>query len=126
MAVFDRLYAMLSPRGALRSGVRLIDRGNAKRGFRLVFHAAHTGIAAAEYRVGRCYLEGSGVPVSRAHGARWLERAGNRGHVEAQSLLATLYLHGLTALENGHAGTTDLFGTNATTEPDFCEAEKWR
>ena len=46
------------------------------------------GIAEAEYRVGRCYLEGTGVPPSRTEGARWLERAANQGYVEAQAQLA--------------------------------------
>jgi TPR repeat protein len=51
----------------------------------------------AELRVGPLYLEGSGVPRSQTEGMRWLERAASHGLVEAQSLLATLYMHGFGA-----------------------------
>ena len=60
----------------------------AQRAFPLFARAARAGIAEAEFRVGRCYLEGAGVPPSRAGGRRWLERAANQGYVEAQALLA--------------------------------------
>ena len=88
---------MASPQAALRRGMRLAEQGQMKRAFPLLARAATAGIAEAEFRVGRCYLEGVGVPASRAQGARWLERAGDQGYVEAQALLATLYLHGLAA-----------------------------
>ena len=97
MALLDRLLAPLSPAAALRRGVRLIEQGDVKQAFPLLTRAARAGIAEAEYRVGRCYLEGAGVPPSRAEGARWLERAANQGYVEAQAQLATLAIHGLLA-----------------------------
>lgn len=34
--------------------------------FQLYARAGRTGLAEAEYRVGRCYLDGVGVPPSRA------------------------------------------------------------
>ena len=89
--------APLSPAAALRRAVRLTEQGNVKQAFPLLTRAARAGIAEAEYRVGRCYLEGAGVPPSRAEGARWLERAANQGYVEAQAQLATLAIHGLIA-----------------------------
>ena len=72
----------------------LTEQGDVKQAFPLLSRAARAGIAEAEYRVGRCYLEGAGVPPSRAEGARWLERAANQGYVEAQAQLATLAIHG--------------------------------
>ena len=103
MALLDRLLVPLSPAAALRRAVRLTEQGNVKQAFPLLTRAARAGIAEAEYRVGRCYLEGAGVPPSRAEGARWLERAANQGYVEAQAQLATLAIHGLTAsADNGH------------------------
>ena len=77
--------------------MRLTEQGDVKQAFPLLTRAARAGIAEAEYRVGRCYLEGAGVPPSRTEGARWLERAANQGYVEAQAQLATLAIHGLTA-----------------------------
>ena len=127
MTVLDRLVGGVSPRVALRRGLHLAENGQMKRAFPLLVRAAATGIAEAEFRVGRCYLEGAGVPASRAQGARWLERAGNQGYVEAQALLATLYVHGL-APDSGGApggGSANLFSANATVQPDFAAAEKW-
>ena len=98
MSIVDRLVGMVSPRRrALRRGVRLAEQGQMKRAFPLLVRAATAGIAEAEFRVGRCYLEGVGVPASRAQGARWLQRAGDQGYVEAQALLATLYIHGMAS-----------------------------
>ena len=104
MGLLDRLPVALSSAAALRRAVRLIDQGNAKQAFPLLSRAARAGIAEAEYRVGRCYLEGAGVPPSRTEGARWLERAANQGYVEAQAQLATLAIHGLTASADSWIG----------------------
>jgi TPR repeat protein len=54
----DRLAA-LTPATALRRARRLLDNGNAERGFALLARAARAGMAEAQYRVGRCYLQGS-------------------------------------------------------------------
>src|SRR5690242_21730752 len=97
MSVFDRLIAGLSPAAALRRALRLTEQGDVKGAFPLLTRAARAGIAEAEYRVGRCYLEGSGVPPSLSEGARWLERAANQGYVEAQAQMAMLSVHGLMA-----------------------------
>ena len=72
--------------------------------FRHYARAARGGLAEAEYRVGRCYLEGSGVPPSSVEGVRWLERAANRGFVAAQAQLAGLYVQGLGAGQAAKAG----------------------
>ena len=80
----------LSSRAALRGGIRLTEKGRLLQAFRLLSRAAKAGLPEAEYRVGRCYLEGAGTPHSCWDGLRWLERAGSQGHVDAQSRLATL------------------------------------
>src|SRR5579864_7416415 len=95
MALFDRLLASTSPAAALRRGLKLTEQGDLKQAFPLLTRAARAGIAEAEFRMGRCYLEGAGVPPSRVEGVRWLERAANQGYVEAQSRLATLSIYGL-------------------------------
>src|ERR1700689_5502998 len=94
----DLLDLILSPffaSAALRRAVRMTDRGDRRAAFPLLSRAAQAGIAEAEFRVGRCYLEGAGVPPSRSNGVRWLEKAATQGYVEAQALLATLCLNGL-------------------------------
>jgi hypothetical protein len=101
MLVLDRLIGLASPEAALRRAVRLSDEGKAAQAFPLLTRSAKAGIADAEYRVACCYLEGTGVPASRIEGARWLQRAAGRGHVEAQTLLGGLCVHGLAGDMSG-------------------------
>src|ERR1700676_3108141 len=104
MLLVDRLIGLASPEAALRRAVRLGERGKAAQAFPLLTRSARAGIAEAEYRVARCYLEGAGVPPSRAEGVRWLERAATHGYCDAQTLLGALCVHGLA---NGtHANGT--------------------
>src|SRR5215469_6727613 len=97
MALLDRVRAKFSPTAALRRAVQLSEQGDVKQAFPLLTRAARAGIAEAEFRMGRCYLEGVGVPPSRVEGVRWLERAANQGYVEAQAQLAMLAIHGIIA-----------------------------
>jgi TPR repeat protein len=127
MALFDSVMSGLSPAAALRRGIRQFEQGNVKGAFVLLSRAARSGIPEAEFRVGRCYMEGTGVPPSRGDGVRWVERAATNGYVEAQALLATLCLHGMgpgfaDAGPNSGAG---LFGGQALAEPDYPSAAKW-
>src|SRR5438552_15460045 len=111
MRLVDRLIGLASPAAALRRAIRLNERGRAADAFPLLTRSARAGIAEAEYLVARSYLEGAGVPPSRAEGARWLERAAAHGYVEAQSLLGALCVHGLVPglvnAANGEAARAD-------------------
>src|SRR5208337_5410510 len=123
--LMDRLAA-LAPATALRRAIRLLDKGKAERGFALLARAARAGVAEAQYRVGRCYLQGSGVPPSRAEAARWLGIAATADHVEAQGLLATLLIEGVsTPGKQAARGAASLFSGDEPAEPDFVLAEKW-
>ena len=128
--IVDRLIGLASPAAALDRAVRLIEQKRFGAAFPLLTRAAKAGISDAEYRVARCYLEGAGVPRSRAEGARWLERAASHGCVEAQSLLAALCVRGLAGATNGgslgdDAGASRLFTGDAPVELDFGSALKW-
>ena len=126
MALLDRLTSGISRAAALRRAIRLMDKGNVKAAFPLLSRAARAGLAEAEYRMGRVYLEGAGAPPSRPQAVRWLERAAGHGFVEAQALLATLCLHGMAPNLAGDAGpSVGLFASNAAAEPDFPGALKW-
>ncbi len=59
------LIGLGSPAATLRRAVRLSEEGKAAEAFPLLARVAKMGNAEAEYRVARCYLEGSGVPASR-------------------------------------------------------------
>jgi TPR repeat protein len=126
MALLDRLIASTSPSAALRRAVRLTEQGEVKQAFPLLTRAARAGIAEAECRVGRCYLEGAGVPPSRIEGVRWLERAANQGYVEAQAQLATLSIHGLAGAPDPEApNVSGLFTTNHAVQADFGTGINW-
>ena len=104
--------------------MRLAEQKNFKRAFPLLARAARARIAEAEYRLGRSYLEGAGVPPSRTEGARWLERAAAQGYVEAQAQLATLAIHGLVT-QSEDASSTRLFASQEATAPDFEAGLHW-
>src|ERR1700730_9835394 len=124
MLVIDRLIGLASPEAALRRAVRLSEQGKVAEPSRLLTRSAKAGIADAEYRVACCYLEGAGVPASRIEGARWLQRAAGQGHVEAQTLLGGLCVHGLAGDVNGNRPER-LFAGEEPGEPDFAAALKW-
>ena len=123
--LLDRLITPVSPRAALRRAIRLTEQKRLGAAFRLLSVAARAGLPEAEYRVGRCYLEGGGVPPSRTDGMRWLEKAAGHGFVEAQSLLATLLIQ--AAPDHAGAGpTASLFSSGERDgKPDFDRALHW-
>ena len=63
LSFLDRVVSLLSASAALRRAIHLKKQRRMAQAFTLFARAAGAGIAEAEYWVGRCYLEGSGVPV---------------------------------------------------------------
>ncbi|UCI09547.1 SEL1-like repeat protein [Mesorhizobium sp. B1-1-8] len=123
MAILDRLTG-LRPALALRRAVQLAEAGKAAQAFHLMATAARADIPEAEYRVARCYLEGSGVPPSLSEGARWLRRAADHGNADAQALLAALFVAGLAGQEDDAKGKSSqsLFQQESSQAPDFSMA----
>jgi hypothetical protein len=126
----DRLFARVSPAAALSRAMRLFTEENFAAAFPLLSRAAKAGIPEAEYRIARCYLEGAGVPASRAEATRWLKCASEHDYAEAQALLAALYVRGLARGTNGAAsgeetGAGRLFTGDETADPDFGSALPW-
>jgi TPR repeat protein len=52
------------------------------------------GMPISTYEVGRAYLLGRGVPVDMEKGRMWLDRAAQKGSLDAQMLLGAGYLSG--------------------------------
>jgi len=120
MPFVDRLTGLVSPAAGLRRALLLAESGRTAEAFPLIAAAARAGIVDAEYRVARCYLEGSGVPPSRVEGARWLLVAANHGNADAQALLAALYVAGLVPAEVDAGAASDrLFRRDTTSDPNF-------
>ena len=128
LTLIDRIVSAGSPTAALKRAIQLDEAGQHRRAFNLFSRAARAGLPEAQFWVGRAYLKGAGVPVSRRDGAAWLERAAQAGWVEAQTLLATLFLYGLAGKGTKATPGSPLFirGVGpATDEPDFPAAMKW-
>lgn len=125
MVMMDRLAGRIHPALALRRAIQLAEKGKPAEAFPLMATAARAGIPEAEYRVARCYLEGSGVPPSRLEGTRWLRRAADRGNADAQALIAALYATGLAEHEdNAGAGSSEsLFKAQSSREPALREPD---
>jgi uncharacterized protein len=97
-------------------------RGEHARAFRWFLRAAQSGLPAAQYHLGHCYLHGHGVPPSRPFAMRWLQQAADNNSISAQVVLASL------ALQGGATDSTNaLFSDPASNhcEPDWGKAEAW-
>jgi TPR repeat protein len=119
------MVAPFSARARLRVGLRLLERGKAGKGLRHMARAARRNCVEAQYRVGRCYLEGQVVPQSRSEAMRWLEQAARRGHAEAQLLMAALYAQGVGYETDAGRTFDSLFSGDETAAPDFEAALSW-
>jgi uncharacterized protein len=130
MVFLNRFISRASPETALRRAVQLTSEGRFEEAFPLLSLAAKAGMADAEYLVARSYLEGSGVPVAKAEGVRWLRRAASHGYIEAQLLLGVLCLRGLAGIANSNGNASApradrLFAVDEPTDPDFAAAAEW-
>jgi TPR repeat protein len=56
--------------------------------------AAAQGLAQAQYDLGRCYRDGTGVRKDALEAVKWYRKAAEQGHAEAQHDLGRCYLFG--------------------------------
>jgi TPR repeat protein len=94
LTLLDRLAAR-TPQRALSRGIEAAAARDWKRATALFAIAAEAGLPDAQFRIGECYLAGTGQVRSLQEAARWYLRAANAGHIESQCRLASLYLHGI-------------------------------
>ena len=64
------------------------------------FDAAKEGNAAAQFNLGVCYEEGSGVATNYVEAVRWFRKAADQGYAAAQCHLGTCYLQGEGVVED--------------------------
>src|SRR4051812_37541057 len=119
------LASVRGPEAEHRAAARLRAEGRHQAAFRLDAGAARAGLPAAQYWIGRSYLEGTGVPPSPTEGSRWLAQAADAGHTEAQALLAAFYLRGVSGASAQGAPTDFLAPQAAPGEPDYEAALRW-
>ena len=63
-------------------------------GARRIADAARGGDAAAQYRLGKMFSDGNGVPEDHAKAAEWLRKAAAQGSTDAYSHLCLMYHEG--------------------------------
>ena len=118
---FVRIRAWLgSPHAMFELAVERAGRNLDIPAFGLFAKAARFGLPAAQYRTGRCYLLGLGVPPSINEALRWLARAASNGNIAAQTQLGSLALQGVVGLD----AAPKLFD-HAPGEPDYHTASHW-
>jgi hypothetical protein len=61
---------------------------------RLNLKEAERGDQDAQYRLGNCYYEGTGVPEDKTEAVKWYHKAAEQGHAEAQYWLGHCYSSG--------------------------------
>jgi TPR repeat protein len=84
------------PESRLQLAEHLARGGAGTEAFRHIAAAARGGLPKAQARLGLCYLRGDGVPANQGEARHWLERAAEAGDVTAQTMLASLALHGIS------------------------------
>jgi TPR repeat protein len=117
--LLNALAALGGPSTGLARAEALASREAHVAAFPLFARAAQAGLTQAQYRLGRCYLLGLGVPACPGEALRWLRRAADAGDAAAQTQLAALALQGISDREMG--GMFDA----ACHDADFDRANYW-
>jgi uncharacterized protein len=121
----NRILAFLgAPAARFALADALAARESHTAAFPLFVQAARSGLPQAQYRLGRSYLLGLGVPPSIGEALRWLRRAADAGEPAAQTQLAALSLQGVS--DRGRAGLFhDPCQDPSLAGPDYAAAERW-
>ena len=120
--IFDRFFAGVAPRAAYEHACRLLEGGEAARGFALLGQMAREGMPQAQYRVAQAYLDGTGTPLSVPEGARWLLRGAQAGHADSCFTFGMLLLLDIARTDPAQ---TLLPGGDAMPAHDPVEATRW-
>jgi uncharacterized protein len=81
--------------GPLENAAAALHRGDYATVRRIIQSLADQGDAAAQWRLGRMYYYGLGVPLEWAEALRWYRKAAEQGYAAAQYDLGNMYYHGL-------------------------------
>jgi tetratricopeptide (TPR) repeat protein len=81
--------------GPLENASAALQRGDYATVRRIIQSLADQGDAVAQWRLGRMYYYGLGVPLEWAETLRWYRKAAEQGHAAAQYDLGNMYYRGL-------------------------------
>lgn len=83
-----------SERSRMEQGWAAYERGDYELAAELIRPYAEDGDPEAQFKLGRMYQEGQGVPQDHAKAAEWYRRSADAGQPFAQNNLGVLYKHG--------------------------------
>jgi TPR repeat protein len=92
--------------GPLENAAAALHRGDYATVGRIIQSLADQGDAAAQWRLGRMYYYGLGVPLEWAEALRWYRKAAEQGHAAARYDLGNMYYHACTELDSKENGRT--------------------
>jgi TPR repeat protein len=81
--------------GPLENAAAALQRGDYATLRQIIQSLADQGDPVAQWRLGRMYYYGLGVPQDWAEVLRWYRKAAEQGHAAAQYDLGNMYYHGL-------------------------------
>jgi TPR repeat protein len=86
--------------GPLENAAAALHRGDYATARRIIQSLADQGDAAAQWRLGRMYCFGLGVPLEWAEALRWYRKAAEQGYARAQNNLGVMYDNGEGVLQD--------------------------
>src|SRR5215213_11434903 len=98
LVLMAAVLAVAAPADAqsVKSGIEAWQRADYAAAVGIWRPLAESGDADAAFNLGQAYRLGRGVPINLGAAQTWLERAGRKDHVDAQTTL------GLLLFENGN------------------------
>ena len=79
--------AALAPGDSVRGAARVPEGGERAKTLTALQYAADQGHLAAQWKVGRMYADGKGVPQNDTEAQSWFEKAAKQGNAQAKSRL---------------------------------------
>lgn len=96
----------VAARDALDGEFIVASESDDKQDIERLSKEAESGVADAQYQLGRCNDEGNGVPQSSAQAISWYRKAAEQGHPDAQYMLGNAYAYGIEVEQDYDAALT--------------------
>lgn len=94
LAIVSTVLCCNAAVAGLKEGYEALSRKDYATAMKEYRPLAERGDAEAQYRVGRMYEFGQGVPQDKAQGIAWVRKAAAQNHVDAQQELGFIYATG--------------------------------
>ncbi|MDB5744421.1 MAG: msfA [Polaromonas sp.] len=92
--------APLTVHAGLNEGLAAYDKADYATALKELTPLAEKGNAQAQYRLGKIFNLGAGLPPNKMEAAKWIQMAAQQGLAEAQGTMGYLYLVGEGVVQN--------------------------